>query len=81
MKKKIFSIFLAAMLLLTACGKNENKVAKTNNTNSVKSEEQTDYKSPNGNTMVLTLFQNPKTLDIQKQMQTTSFHFKSTIDL
>ena len=25
-----------------------------------------NYKSPNGNTFVLTLFQNPRTLDIQK---------------
>ncbi len=68
MNKKIISIFLAAMLLLTACGKNDNGKTeeKTNNSQTTKSEEQTDYKSPNGNTMVLTLFQNPKTLDIQK---------------
>ena len=68
MNKKFISIFLAAMLLLTACGKNDNGKTeeKTNNSQTTKSEEQTDYKSPNGNTMVLTLFQNPKTLDIQK---------------
>lgn len=31
-----------------------------------KNETKTEYVSKNGNTMVLTLFQNPKTLDIQK---------------
>lgn len=47
----------------TACGNNEKSeaVGKTSNTKKVAA-----YKSPNGNTMVLTLFQNPKTLDIQK---------------
>src|SRR3712207_1828452 len=55
MKKKRFAaILLSAALCLTARGTKSDKVSSK------------DYKSKNGNTMVLTLFQNPKTLDIQK---------------
>lgn len=55
MKRKRFaSLLLSVALCLTACGTKSDKASDK------------DYKSKNGNTMVLTLFQNPKTLDIQK---------------
>lgn len=53
----ILSLLLVFSLVLTACGSDK----KADNAGEV-----ANYKSPNGNTMVLTLFQNPKTLDIQK---------------
>ncbi len=62
MKKKILSMLLAATLsvsMLAGCGKTEEKTP-------AKNETKTEYVSKNGNIMVLTLFQNPKTLDIQK---------------
>lgn len=68
----ILSLFLAISLVVTACSNNKKtKTAegKLNNGEEIKEEatgEMVGYKSPNGNIMVLTLFQNPKTLDIQK---------------
>ena len=66
MKKKFLSLFLVAALsvsMFARCGKVEEK--KEENA-AAKNETKTEYVSKNGNTMVLTLFQNPKTLDIQK---------------
>lgn len=66
MKKKFLSLFLVAALsvsMFAGCGKGEEK--KEENA-AAKNETKTEYVSKNGNTMVLTLFQNPKTLDIQK---------------
>lgn len=53
MGKGFITIIFTFVFFLTACSQGVDK--KTS-----------EYKSPNGNTMVLTLFQNPKTLDIQK---------------
>lgn len=68
MNKKILALFLATMLVFTACGNKEVKKSdnKDSKSQSATVENNSNYKSPNGNTMVLTLFQNPKTLDIQK---------------
>ena len=68
MNKKILAMFLATMLVFTACGNKEVKKPdnKDSKSQSATVENNSNYKSPNGNTMVLTLFQNPKTLDIQK---------------
>lgn len=68
MNKKILALFLATMLVFTACGNKEFKKSdnKDSKSQSATVENNSNYKSPNGNTMVLTLFQNPKTLDIQK---------------
>ena len=62
-KKKLFlssALFLALSMSITACGGKKTEEKQT------KMEETVNYKSANGNKMVLTLFQNPKTLDIQK---------------
>lgn len=79
MKKRFAALMLAAALALTACGSpsgQSSEAGASEATSEAQSQaaEQTstdqaaesNYKSPNGNTMVLTLFQNPKTLDIQK---------------
>jgi len=61
--QKLF-LFIAVALfpaaLLTSCG--SKKEAAT----TAKSGLESTYRSANGNTLVATLFQNPKTLDIQK---------------
>lgn len=76
MKKSLWIAALALVVGLTACGqpKNEEKDLppptpvenSVNSTDEEKSSEEnkSSYKSKNGDIMVLTLFQNPKTLDI-----------------
>ncbi|MGJ0845455.1 ABC transporter substrate-binding protein [Tissierella praeacuta] len=59
----VLALFLALSVALTACN---NKEIETVENKEETTGEVAAYKSPNGNTMVLTLFQNPKTLDIQK---------------
>lgn len=64
-KKKLISVLLTgilstAIILGTGCGSSNSTDADSS------TESTTEYSSKNGNTMVLTLFQNPKTLDIQK---------------
>ena len=64
MKKKAVALLMTGVLALsalTACG-NSTDQSGTGETEETGGE----YTSKNGNTMVLTLFQNPKTLDIQK---------------
>lgn len=57
-RKRLMAIILATVICLVGCA--------TGKKSSDSGSGNTDYKSKNGNTMVLTLFQNPKTLDIQK---------------
>lgn len=75
-KKKLvlagfLALSLALSLALTGCGKDAGtkdageKVETAGDTKAEESLKDT-YRSPNGNTLVATLFQNPKTLDIQK---------------
>lgn len=64
-KKKWFAALLAgvlsaSMLFSAGCGSDQSS------DEGQKTESTKEYSSKNGNTMVLTLFQNPKTLDIQK---------------
>ena len=80
MKKKFLSLFLVAALsvsMFAGCGKGEEKKEEMLQ----RKRNKTEYVSKNGNTMVLTLFQNPKTLDIQKQMQIILFRFRFMIVL
>lgn len=75
MKKKIISLFLTAALsvsMLAGCGGAEKEAKETKETAQTQTDSKKKYTSKNGNTMVLTLFQNPKTLDIQK---TTADYF------
>lgn len=63
MKKRLVSVFLVAAMavsMLAGCGN------KAKSDEGAKETTESSYSSKNGNTMVLTLFQNPKTLDIQK---------------
>lgn len=53
--KKLVAVVMVSSLALAGCGKSSDSGKKSS-----------EYSSKNGNTMVLTLFQNPKTLDIQK---------------
>lgn len=77
--KKLLALLVTSAVILSACGSNsgdaESKKSSASATNAVSSKlssvasnkknaNTSGYKSKNGNTMVLTLFQNPKTLDI-----------------
>ncbi|MCT4564312.1 MAG: ABC transporter substrate-binding protein [Maledivibacter sp.] len=64
----VLLILLAFSVMLIGCSNNKKtEVADKAVSNEEKlTGEVAEYKSPNENTMVLTLFQNPKTLDIQK---------------
>lgn len=53
--KKLVAVVMVSALALAGCAKSSDSGKKSS-----------EYSSKNGNTMVLTLFQNPKTLDIQK---------------
>lgn len=70
MNKKLLSLLVAGMFVFTACGSGNDKTSQSNESslanNQTTTQEKLDYQSSSGNTMVLTLFQNPKTLDIQK---------------
>ncbi|SHJ58476.1 peptide/nickel transport system substrate-binding protein [Hathewaya proteolytica DSM 3090] len=62
LRKKVLAVLLAAVLAIgTGCNAAGDKNGATKN-----DTKKTQYSSKNGDVMVLTLFQNPKTLDIQK---------------